>query len=86
MPPASTTSPATAFAVACLGIMVFSAMDAVMKAKSKNEILTGLLYLNPNTPDLHEILDTNERPLNSLTEKDLCPGAEILKGINDSFR
>jgi len=31
MPPASTTSPATAFAVACLGIMVFSAMDAVMK-------------------------------------------------------
>jgi 2-oxoglutarate ferredoxin oxidoreductase subunit beta len=63
-----------------------SAMDAVMKAKSKNEILTGLLYLNPNTPDLHEILDTNERPLNSLTEKDLCPGAEILKGINDSFR
>jgi 2-oxoglutarate ferredoxin oxidoreductase subunit beta len=63
-----------------------SAMDAVMKAKSKNEILTGLLYMNPDTQDLHEILDTSETPLNKLTEKDLCPGSEILKGINDSFR
>ena len=55
-------------------------------AKSKNEILTGLLYMNPDTQDLHDLLDTIDTPLNQLTEKDLCPGLEILKGINDSFR
>lgn len=63
-----------------------SAMNAVGNAKVNGEILTGLLYMNPDTQDLHEILDTSETPLNSLTEKDLCPGSEILKGINDSFR
>jgi 2-oxoglutarate ferredoxin oxidoreductase subunit beta len=63
-----------------------SAMDAVMQAKSKNEILTVLLYMNPDTQDLHYLLDTSETPLNALTEKELCPGSEILKGINDSFR
>ncbi len=63
-----------------------SAMDAVMKAKSKNEILTGLLYMNSDHQDLHALLDTSDKPLNSLTEKDLCPGSAILEGINESFR
>ncbi len=63
-----------------------SAMDAVMKAKSKNEILTGLLYMNSDHKDLHALLDTSDKPLNSLTEKDLCPGSAILEGINESFR
>ena len=63
-----------------------SAMNAIMSAKSKSEILTGLLYMNPDTEDLHELLDTSETPLNKLTEKDLCPGSEILKGINEHQR
>ena len=63
-----------------------SAMEAVMQSKSRNEILTGLLYMNPDTEDLHDLLDTSETPLNQLTEKELCPGSEILKEINDSFR
>ena len=36
-----------------------SAMNAVQKAKSKNEILTGLLYLNTDSEDLHELLQTS---------------------------
>lgn len=63
-----------------------SAMDAMMKAKSKGEILTGLIYMNPGHPNLHTLIETSDRPLNSLTEKDLCPGSAILEGINDSFR
>ncbi len=63
-----------------------SAMNAVGNARTNNEILTGLLYMNPDSQDLHDIIETTEMPLNSLTEKDLCPGSEILKGINDSFR
>ncbi len=63
-----------------------SAMNAVQTAKSKGEILTGLLYMNPDSTDLHELLRTSETPLNNLTQTELCPGAEILEGINSSFR
>ena len=63
----------------------FSAINAMQNAISRDEILTGLLYMNPDCDDLHELLDTNERPLNSLGEADLCPGSEVLKGINESF-
>ena len=63
-----------------------SATNAVMNAKAKNEILTGLLYMNPDSSDLHDLIETSEKPLNSLGEKELCPGSEILKGINESFR
>ncbi len=64
----------------------FSAINAVQNAKSKNEILTGLLYMNADAQNFHGLLETNERPLNSLSETELCPGSEILKGINGSFR
>ena len=63
-----------------------SAMNAVQKARVENEILTGLLYLNTESRDLHELIETSEKPLNSLTKKDLCPGAEVLRAINDGFR
>jgi 2-oxoglutarate ferredoxin oxidoreductase subunit beta len=64
----------------------FSAINAVQAAKSKNEILTGLLYLNADSQDLHEIIQTSDKPLNTLTKSELCPGSEILEGINASFR
>ncbi len=64
----------------------FSAINAMQKAKSNNEILTGLVYLNDESRDLHDILKTSDTPLNKLTKTDLCPGAEILDGINNSFR
>jgi 2-oxoglutarate/2-oxoacid ferredoxin oxidoreductase subunit beta len=63
-----------------------SAINAVQNAKLKNEILTGLLYINPESVDLHQMINTSELPLNSLTKKDLCPGAEVLKGINKDWR
>jgi 2-oxoglutarate ferredoxin oxidoreductase subunit beta len=63
-----------------------SVANAMMIAKSKGEILTGLLYMSSNTVDLHNTIQTNDRALNSLTKKDLCPGNEILKTINAEFR
>ncbi|MCW5959908.1 MAG: 2-oxoacid:ferredoxin oxidoreductase subunit beta [Pyrinomonadaceae bacterium] len=62
------------------------ATEAVRQAKRKNEILTGLLYLNSDAINLHGLLETSDTPLNSLRENDLCPGSEILEGINESFR
>ncbi len=63
-----------------------SAMNAVLNSKLKGEILTGLLYMVPETGDLHQMLQTSEKPLNSLTKAELCPGSEMLAKINDSLR
>ena len=42
--------------------------------------------MSQNTEDLHNTIQTNDRALNSLTKKDLCPGNEILKTINAELR
>jgi 2-oxoglutarate ferredoxin oxidoreductase subunit beta len=63
-----------------------SAMNKIYEAKTTGEILTGLIFIDTNAPDLHGILKTVEKPLNQLTESDLCPGSKVLEGINGSFR
>jgi 2-oxoglutarate ferredoxin oxidoreductase subunit beta len=63
-----------------------SAINAVQNARGKGEILTGLLYIAPEAGDLHELLQTSDRPLNSLTKDELCPGSQILEQINASLR
>jgi len=63
-----------------------SAMNAIINAKSKNEILTGLIYVNPDTKDLHHMIKTTDTPLNKLKEDVLCPGEEALKDINADLR
>ncbi len=63
-----------------------SSINAVLNAKAKGEILTGLLYMNPDTSDLHHVLQTCDRPLNVLGKDELCPGSEILKEINADLR
>lgn len=64
----------------------FSAITALDSAKKKGEILTGLLYINENSKDLHTLLNTTDTPLNKLTQDVLCPGVEKLKEINKGLR
>jgi 2-oxoglutarate/2-oxoacid ferredoxin oxidoreductase subunit beta len=35
---------------------------------------------------MHEVLGTTERPLNELSERELCPGSKALDAINVSLR
>jgi len=63
-----------------------SAANALQRAKQTGEILTGLLYMDNNSSDLHEILQTSEGPLNSLSKDDLCPGSDALAELNASLR
>jgi 2-oxoglutarate/2-oxoacid ferredoxin oxidoreductase subunit beta len=63
-----------------------SAMLAMHNAKEQGEILTGLLYMNPETKDLHHTIQTSERPLNTLGKADLCPGSAVLAEINAELR
>jgi len=63
-----------------------SAMNAIHHARETQEILTGLIYMDTQTRDLHNVLDTCEKPLNTLGKKDLCPGHGALADINASLR
>jgi len=54
--------------------------------KEKGRLLTGLLYVNPDISETHDIINSTLRPLNSLTETDLCPGNIALQKINESLR
>ncbi|HJS50438.1 MAG TPA: 2-oxoacid:ferredoxin oxidoreductase subunit beta [Pyrinomonadaceae bacterium] len=63
-----------------------SAASALQRAKQTGEILTGLLYIDNDSSDLHEMLQTNDRPLNSLSKSELCPGSDVIAKINASLR
>ena len=63
-----------------------SSLAAMEESKVKGEILTGLLYMDPDSQELHEMIETVQRPLNQLTEKELCPGNSVLENINQSLR
>lgn len=62
------------------------AVNNLEEEKAKNRLLTGLLYVNQDITDTHDIINSTLRPLNSLTETDLCPGNSALQEINESLR
>ena len=62
------------------------ALSYVQSRQQEGEVVTGLLYVDPEASDCHDILSTVETPLNELTEADLCPGSDTLESINASFR
>jgi 2-oxoglutarate/2-oxoacid ferredoxin oxidoreductase subunit beta len=62
------------------------AMNYLEEHKAKGEVVTGLLYLDPEAADLHGHLGTVSVPLAALGERDLCPGAATLAKINASLR
>jgi 2-oxoglutarate/2-oxoacid ferredoxin oxidoreductase subunit beta len=45
-----------------------------------------LLYLDAEPADLHGYLNTVDKPLNQLTDDELCPGTEALERFNDALR
>lgn len=62
------------------------ALNAIRRGASKGEVVTGLLYVNPEQVDLHSILGTDERPLNALPMSELVPGSKALDAINARMR
>ncbi|MFL6805057.1 MAG: 2-oxoacid:ferredoxin oxidoreductase subunit beta [Xanthobacteraceae bacterium] len=62
------------------------AMNYLQESAAAGEIVTGLLYVERESEDLHGHLNTVETPLNALGEKELCPGSQVLEQINASLR
>ncbi len=63
-----------------------AAMNRIETTKEKGQILTGLIYHDSTATDTHALIDTVERPLNSLAQEDLCPGSSVLEQLNGSMR
>jgi 2-oxoglutarate/2-oxoacid ferredoxin oxidoreductase subunit beta len=63
-----------------------AAMNFLHQHAAKGQIVTGVLYLDREAEDLHQHLDTTDIPLNTLSEKELCPGSAALEKINASLR
>src|ERR1700694_831679 len=51
-----------------------AALGFLQHHATKGQIVTGLLYMQKDSDDLHAHLHTVDVPLNSLSEKELCPG------------
>jgi 2-oxoglutarate ferredoxin oxidoreductase subunit beta len=61
-------------------------MSYLLERNAAGEVVTGLLYVEPNADDLHANMNTVQRPLNGLGEKELCPGSAALDKINAALR
>jgi 2-oxoglutarate ferredoxin oxidoreductase subunit beta len=62
------------------------ALGFLQSRQAQGEIVTGLLFVDPEAGDLHDALDTVSTPLNELGHDDLVPGAAALAKINADLR
>jgi 2-oxoglutarate ferredoxin oxidoreductase subunit beta len=63
-----------------------AAMNYLQERQAAGEIVTGLLFVDPEPRDLHGHLGTVAQPLNALGEAELCPGSAALERLNASLR
>jgi 2-oxoglutarate ferredoxin oxidoreductase subunit beta len=62
------------------------AMAYLQERNAVGEIVTGLLYVDPEAEDLHDALNTVARPLNRLADGELTPGSAALAKVNARLR
>lgn len=58
----------------------------VRELQATQEVPTGLLFMDPDSRDHHEVMGTVERPLWDLPFEDLCPGSERLESLMQNYR
>ena len=63
-----------------------SAVNYLQERQAAGELVTGLLYADPDPDDLHAHLNTVDTSFNQLGERELCPGAAALEAFNASLR
>ncbi|MHB1500959.1 MAG: 2-oxoacid:ferredoxin oxidoreductase subunit beta [Candidatus Dormibacteria bacterium] len=62
-------------------------VEAYLRERTGNgEIVTGLLYVDESSQDMHELAGTPAAALSELPFSSLCPGAAELEHIQESFR
>jgi 2-oxoglutarate ferredoxin oxidoreductase subunit beta len=62
------------------------AMSYLQKRQAKGEIVTGLLHIAENEPDMHAVNKVVDTPLAQLPYDVLCPGKDSLSSLQNRFR
>ena len=63
-----------------------AAFTHLTEHQQKGEIVTGLIYIDEEQRDMHDVLGTVESSLTELPYSELSPGAEALKEVQKRFR
>ncbi|HMB47588.1 MAG TPA: 2-oxoacid:ferredoxin oxidoreductase subunit beta, partial [Afifellaceae bacterium] len=63
-----------------------SVLPVLERHRQNGEIATGLVYLDPDEADFHDLIGTAKQPLNAMTHEQLCPGNDVLQKINAALR
>src|SRR3984885_7935098 len=63
-----------------------AASAALEEAETKGEVLTGVLYVNPNKPTFVDLLNLSDEPLATLPEARLRPSRAVLGELMEQLR
>jgi 2-oxoglutarate ferredoxin oxidoreductase subunit beta len=58
----------------------------IRERQNEGEVVTGLLYLSPDSSDVHEQANTISTPLVQVPYEQLCPGGAELEKLQKRFR
>jgi 2-oxoglutarate ferredoxin oxidoreductase subunit beta len=61
-------------------------MARLQEYQGRGEIATGLLYVNEDVPNVHDMNQTTSTPLVDVPFEKLCPGAGALDSLQDEYR
>jgi 2-oxoglutarate/2-oxoacid ferredoxin oxidoreductase subunit beta len=62
------------------------AMTRLMEAHVKDEVLTGVFYINPEAPSFLDMLNLTDQPLATLPESVVRPSREVLEQCMEELR
>jgi 2-oxoglutarate ferredoxin oxidoreductase subunit beta len=62
------------------------AMAYLQSRRAQGEVVTGLLYIDTESDDMHASLRTVDAPLNTLGDAELVPGNAALASVNAALR
>ena len=48
--------------------------------------MTGLLYLDESSADMHELSNSTEVPMAHIPFETLCPGSAVLEELQEEYR
>jgi 2-oxoglutarate/2-oxoacid ferredoxin oxidoreductase subunit beta len=63
-----------------------AAVQALMEANQKGEVLTGMFYIDTKKPDFTALLNIVPEPLATLPQERTRPGREVLNAVMESLR
>ena len=63
-----------------------NALGYLERHRGHGEVVTGLLFIDQNVPDMHAQARTTETPLRDMAFEDLNPGSEALAELQRHMR